>query len=68
MSDSLGLVSNRITNKSSIYLVHDDAKEKDFELEMSWIGPESNNLHVHVPKELLQEAEAAAKAALENFE
>ncbi|KAF8192610.1 20S proteasome subunit [Pholiota molesta] len=51
-----------------IYLVHDDAKEKEFELEMSWIGPESNNLHVHVPKDLFQEAEAAAKAALENFE
>lgn len=53
---------------SSIYLVHDDAKEKEFELEMSWIGPESNNLHVHVPKDLLKEAEAQAKAALENFE
>jgi len=51
-----------------IYLVHDDTKEKEFELEMSWIGPESNNLHVHVPKDLLDEAEAQAKAALENFE
>ncbi|KAF9483972.1 20S proteasome subunit [Pholiota conissans] len=51
-----------------IYLVHDDAKEKEFELEMSWIGPESNNQHVHIPKDLFQEAEAAAKAALENFE
>ncbi|KJA30084.1 hypothetical protein HYPSUDRAFT_126516 [Hypholoma sublateritium FD-334 SS-4] len=50
-----------------IYLVHDDAKEKEFELEMSWIGPESNNLHVHVPKDLLEEAEAAAKAALESL-
>lgn len=48
--------------------MHDDAKEKEFELEMSWIGPESNNLHVHVPKDLLNEAEAQAKAALENFE
>lgn len=51
-----------------IYLVHDDAKEKEFELEMSWIGPESNNLHVHVPKDLFDEAEAKAKAALETFE
>ena len=48
--------------------MHDDAKEKEFELEMSWIGPESNNLHVPVPKDLLDEAEAQAKAALENFE
>ncbi|KIK08382.1 hypothetical protein K443DRAFT_128301 [Laccaria amethystina LaAM-08-1] len=51
-----------------IYLVHEDAKEKEFELEMSWIGTESGGVHVHVPKDLLQEAEAAAKAALENFE
>ena len=51
-----------------IYLVHDDAKEKDFELEVSWIGPESDNLHVHVPDDLLKDAEAKAKAALETFE
>jgi 20S proteasome subunit alpha 7 len=48
--------------------VHDDAKEKDFELEMSWIGKESNGLHLPVPKELQEEAEQKAKAALENFE
>lgn len=48
--------------------MHDDAKEKEFELEMSWIGPESNNLHVQVPKDLFDEAEAKAKAALETFE
>lgn len=51
-----------------IYLVHDDAKEKDFELEMTWIGDESNGLHTPVPKDLLSEAEQKAKAALENFE
>ncbi|TFK43371.1 20S proteasome subunit [Crucibulum laeve] len=51
-----------------IYLVHDDAKEKDFELEMSWIGDDSGGLHVPVPKDLFDEAEAKAKAALENFE
>jgi len=51
-----------------IYLVHDDAKEKEFELEMSWIGTESNNFHVHVPEDLLKDAEAKAKAALETFE
>ncbi|KAF9057728.1 20S proteasome subunit [Panaeolus papilionaceus] len=51
-----------------IYLVHDDAKEKEFELEISWIGPESNYTHTHVPKDLFKEAEAEAKAALETFE
>jgi len=47
-----------------IYLVHEDAKEKEFELEMSWIGPETNGLHVAVPKDLFDEAEAKAKEAL----
>ncbi|KAE9410295.1 20S proteasome subunit [Gymnopus androsaceus JB14] len=51
-----------------IYLVHDDSKEKEFELEMSWIGDETNGLHVPVPKDLLAEAEQKAKAALEDFE
>lgn len=49
---------------SRIYLVHDDAKEKEFELEMSWIGAETNGLHLPVPKDLFDEAEAAAKAAI----
>ena len=48
--------------------MHDDAKEKEFELEMSWIGPQSNNIHTHVPKDLFDEAESLAKAALETFE
>ncbi|EGO01808.1 hypothetical protein SERLA73DRAFT_177329 [Serpula lacrymans var. lacrymans S7.3] len=51
-----------------IYLVHDDAKEKEFELEMSWIGDETNGLHLAVPKDLLDEAEQKAKEALETFE
>jgi len=51
-----------------IYLVHDDAKEKEFELEMTWIGDETNGLHLPVPKDLLDEAEQKAKAALENFD
>ncbi|PAV21277.1 20S proteasome subunit [Pyrrhoderma noxium] len=51
-----------------IYLVHDDAKDKDFELEISWIGAESNYKHAPVPADLKKEAEEKAKAALENFE
>lgn len=47
-----------------IYTVHDDAKDKDFELELSWICEESGGKHQFVPKELQEEAEAAAKAAL----
>jgi len=51
-----------------IHLVHDDAKEKEFELEMSWIGDETNGRHVPVPRDLFEEADRTAKEALENFE
>lgn len=33
---------------SSIYGVHDEAKDKDFELEMSWVCDESNRQHEKV--------------------
>jgi 20S proteasome subunit alpha 7 len=46
-------------------LVHDEAKDKEFELEMSWIGQESNFEHLPVPSELFAEAEKAAKEAVE---
>ncbi|EJD01178.1 20S proteasome subunit [Fomitiporia mediterranea MF3/22] len=51
-----------------VHLVHDDAaKDKDFELEMSWICAESNFKHVPVPSDLLKEAGEKARAALEDF-
>ena len=52
----------------SIHLVHEDNKEKEFELEMSWIGAETQGVFLPVPKDLHQEAEEKAKAALDNFE
>jgi len=48
-----------------IYTVHDDVKDKEFELEMSWICPESNHEHQLVPRAILDEAEKYAKTALE---
>ncbi|OKL64292.1 putative proteasome subunit alpha type-7 [Talaromyces atroroseus] len=49
-----------------IYVAHEE--DKDFELEMTWIssvdGP-TKGRHEEVPRELLEEAERAAKAALE---
>lgn len=50
---------NQITR--IIYTCHDDAKDKDFELELSWICPESKYKHQFVPKELKLEAETLAK-------
>ena len=46
-------------------MVHDDVKDKEFELEMSWACQESNGLHQFVPKEVLGEAERLAKASLQ---
>jgi 20S proteasome subunit alpha 7 len=45
--------------------VHDDNKDKDFELEMTWVCKESGNKHKAVPQDLLDEADAKGKAALE---
>lgn len=64
-SSRLGL-TNHTTH--SIHLVHDDAKEKDFELEMSWIGQESNFRFVPVPDDLFKDADQKARDALENFD
>lgn len=51
-----------------IYVAHDDNKDKEFELEMTWIsdlsGP-TKGRHEEVPKELREEAEKLAKKALE---
>lgn len=54
-----------------IYVAHDDNKDKDFELEMTWIsgknGP-TKGLHQEVPQALLDEAERLAKKALSDDE
>jgi 20S proteasome subunit alpha 7 len=52
-----------------IYVAHEDSKDKDFELEMTWIsaldGP-TKGRHEEVPRELVEEAEKAAKESLES--
>ena len=52
-----------------IYVAHDDNKDKDFELEMTWVsghdGP-TKGRHVEVPRELREEAERLAKKSLED--
>jgi 20S proteasome subunit alpha 7 len=46
-----------------IHKVHDE-KDKEFELELSWLCPQSNNEQSFVPKEIMKEAEEYAKAQL----
>lgn len=43
---------------------HDEAKDKEFELEISWIGSDSGNKHQFVPKNVLDAAIHDAKQAV----
>lgn len=47
-----------------IHTVHDEVKDKEFELEMSWIR--TGHKHQPVPKDILNEAETWAKQQLES--
>ncbi|CAI0391270.1 unnamed protein product [Linum tenue] len=44
-----------------IYKVHDEAKDKGFELELSWVCNESERIYQKIPDELLEEAKSAAR-------
>jgi len=48
-----------------IYLLHDESKDKPFEMEMSWVCKQSNWEHQSVPKDLIAEAVEWAKKAIE---
>lgn len=47
-----------------IYLVHDELKDKQFELEMSWVGAHTGGKHERVPADIKADAEAKAKQAM----
>lgn len=47
-----------------IYAVHDEVKDKAFELELSWVGEVSGGKHQCVPKDVHDAAERYAKEAL----
>ena len=49
-----------------IYSVHDEVKDKAFELELSWIGKETNGLHQWVPKQMFDEAVHYAQESLKH--
>mmetsp|Transcript_3991 Transcript_3991/g.5257 ORF Transcript_3991/g.5257 Transcript_3991/m.5257 type:complete len:259 (-) Transcript_3991:99-875(-) len=51
-----------------IHTLHDESKDKPFELEMSWICEESKWKHTTVPKDMITEAEEWAKKAIEDAE
>ena len=48
----------------SIYVVHDEVKDKAFELELSWVGKHTDGRHVKVPDDVFADAEKHAKDSL----
>ncbi|CAI9153580.1 unnamed protein product [Rangifer tarandus platyrhynchus] len=46
------------------HIVHDEVKDKAFELELSWVGEITNGRHEIVPKDIREEAEKYAKESL----
>jgi len=48
-----------------IYTIHDEVKDKAFELELSWVGEVTNGKHQFVPADVFAEAEKYAKTAME---
>ncbi|ORZ29807.1 nucleophile aminohydrolase [Catenaria anguillulae PL171] len=47
-----------------LHVVHDEAKDKDFEIELSWVCAESKFRHAFVPEDLVAEAQQYAEQAL----
>ena len=47
-----------------IYMVHDEVKDKMFELELSWVGEFTNGVHQKVLDNVHLEAEKYAKSAM----
>jgi len=47
-----------------IYVVHDEVKDKAFELELSWVGKHTDGYHVRVPDDIFADAEKFAKDSL----
>lgn len=45
--------------------MHDDLKDKDFKLELSWIGCQTDGYHQSVPEELYNRANEAGKSIKE---
>lgn len=48
-----------------IYVVHDEVKDKAFQLQMSWVGTNSMGNHEKVPTRLVESAETFAKQSME---
>lgn len=48
-----------------IHQVHDELKDKDFKLELSWVGKDSNGKHQIVPADVYEAADKAGREAMD---
>merc|ERR1712051_197352 len=48
-----------------IYMVHDEVKDKMFELELSWVTKDTHGKHIRASDQVLKDAEKFAHDALE---
>ena len=51
-----------------IYTLHDESKDKPFELEMSWLSESTGWKHTGVPRTMVEEATVWAKKEIEEAE
>lgn len=47
-------------------MVHDELKDKQFELELSWVGSHTDGKHEEVPSDVYEDALKYAKASLDD--
>lgn len=62
--DSMNMKSLVKEAAKIIYMVHDEVKDKNFELELAWIGAETQGLHQWVPKPIFDETVAHVQELL----
>lgn len=62
------LADQKIHHSILVIKFYTQAKDKDFELELSWICDESDKKFEAVPRDLFDAAESQAKASLESDE
>ena len=70
-TNSLSLTDTVKEAARIIYVAHEDSKDKEFELEMTWIshdGGPTRGRHEEVPKELFDAAVKAAKKAMPEYD
>uniref|UniRef100_A0A8C6W591 Proteasome alpha-type subunits domain-containing protein n=1 Tax=Nannospalax galili TaxID=1026970 RepID=A0A8C6W591_NANGA len=62
------LQMKEMTFAKIMYIVHDEVKDKAFELELSWVGELTKGRHEIAPKDIREEAEEYAKESLKEDE